>query len=323
MIRRTDSFRRRLVACLLPALRLMSPKAANRLLDCLGAAGLALNVVRRARVSSLLGRTAAALESDWIASHAALGWAGKSLRWHARDLLLDRLDNQACDALIHVEGQAHLDRAVAEGRGVVLLFNHFGPFLIHTQWLTRHGYNLRWFTERPRRLSPMVARTFNTDGPLGQRDFFINRRLSPEQGASALRRAFQMLREGMIVQAAGDVRWRGARCVKCRFLGGEHTFTTSWVTLAARTGAPVVPTFARMNLDGTYSVSFLEPEYLDARASEPEAARMHVQRNLDRLEDAIRRDPTNCGDYLYWTDSVASRRPDARPVHLASTAQLG
>lgn len=169
----------------------------------------------------------------------------------------------------------------------------------------------------------MVARTFNTDGPLGQRDFFINRRLSPEQGASALRRAFQMLREGMIVQAAGDVRWRGARCVKCRFLGGEHTFTTSWVTLAARTGAPVVPTFARMNLDGTYSVSFLEPEYLDARASEPEAARMHVQRNLDRLEDAIRRDPTNCGDYLYWTDSVASRRPDARPVHLASTAQLG
>lgn len=308
MTRRSDSFRARLVACLLPALQALPARRANRLLDALGASGLALNRGRRERIGGLVSRAAQTLGCRWPTRSTTLGWAGNTLRWHARDLLLDRLSTGECDGLIEVEGREHLDAALAAKRGVVLLFNHFGPFLIHTHWMVRHGYSLRWFTERPRRISARVAETFETTGPLGQSELFLSRRMTPSEGASAVRRAIQMLRSGMIVQAAGDVRWQGARCATGRFLGREHRFTTTWISLAARSGALVVPTAARMNHDGSYRVTFQPALAISEASVEPANARALVQQNLDRVEGLIRDDPTNCGDYLYWFETEARGR---------------
>ncbi len=306
MIRRSDSLRKRLVSGMLPVLGALPARLAGRALGQIGALELAWNLPWRAQIHGLMARFIDRLQCDCPAAAASQGWAAKTLRWHARDYLLERLDGAAFDASVAVAGRANLDQAIARKKGVVLLFNHFGPFLIHSHWLVRHGYGLRWFTERPRRISRLVAKTFDTDGPLGQKGLFLTRKLAPSQAGAMLRRALRILEAGMIVQAAGDVRWNTGRAVPARFLGRNDSFTTSWVSLAACSGAAVVPVFARMNLDGTYGIEFLDPFQVEPEAKEPHVAAPYVQANLDRVEAYIRRDPTDCGDYLFWLSDEAA-----------------
>jgi KDO2-lipid IV(A) lauroyltransferase len=295
--------RKRLLQAILPALRLLPTRAAIRLVARLGEAEYALNPPLRARFGEAVRRGAAHFGCRWDVPRTARRLAGNHLRWHARDQLLDGLSDAQADAILRVEGRANLDAAIAMGRGVVLLFNHFGPFLMPAHWLVRHGYPLRWFTERPRHISKLVASTFGTDGPLGQRELFISRKLSPNEGGAAIRRAVRMLRAGMVVQIAGDVRWSGPRCVPGHFLGQDYHFTSTWVTLAARTGAPVLPVFAVMRPDGTYHLEFLPAEVIPPEDASPARATPWVQRNLDRIEGWVRQHPENSLDYLFWAES--------------------
>jgi lauroyl/myristoyl acyltransferase len=299
----SQNARKRLLQTILPALRLLPTKLAIRLVARLGEAEYHLNPPMRARFGDAVHRGAEHFGCRWDVPTTARRLAGNHLRWHARDKLLDGLTDAQADAVLHVEGREHLDAALGLGRGVVLLFNHFGPFLMPAHWLVRHGYPLRWFTERPRHISRLVAETFRTEGPLGQRDLFISRKLSPNEGGAAIRRAVRMLRAGMVVQIAGDVRWSGPRCAPGRFLGREYSFTTTWVTLAARTTAPVLPVFAVMRPDGTYHLEFLPAEVIPTQDASPVRAAPWVQRNLDRIEEWVRRYPDNSLDYLFWSEA--------------------
>src|SRR5581483_12209144 len=118
----------------------------------------------------------------WDVPVLARRLAGNHVRWHARDQLFDGLSNEQAGELLCVVGREHVEAALREGRGLILLFNHFGPFLMPAHWLVRQGYPLRWFTERPRHISRLVSATFQTDGPLGQRELFISRNLGPSEG---------------------------------------------------------------------------------------------------------------------------------------------
>lgn len=186
---------------------------------------------------------------------------------------------------------------------MILLFNHFGAFLMPAHWIVRHGYPLRWFTERPRHVSNLLSRDFGDDGPLGQRRLFISRRLSPKEGSTAVRRAVRVIEAGMVVQLAGDVRWGGARTAPGTFLGRNYQFTTTWVTLAAMTGAPVVPAFCVMTRDGKYDLEFLPELDVPRTATRPDEAAPFVQKNLDEIETRVKLHPENSLDYFFWTDT--------------------
>ncbi len=301
-----NNLRKRLLQGLLPGLRLLPPRLASRVVARLGQAEFWLHPAMRHSVIDAVEQAAGRIEADWNARTTARRLIGNTLRWHARDKLLDGLTDRQVATVLEVHGQEHLDQAYRANRGVVLLFNHFGPFLMPAHWLVRQGYPLRWFTERPRHISKLVARTFSTEGPLGQRDLFISRHLTPSEGGAAIRKAVRMLQAGMIVQLAGDVRWSGVRCAPGRFLGRDYHFTTTWVSLAGRTGAPVVPAFAVMNRDGTYRIEFLPPLDVPREAAGcPEVATRWVQHNLSTIEEWVRRFPENSGDYFFWNEQPA------------------
>lgn len=304
-----NNLRKRLLQGLLPGLRLLPPRLASRVVARLGRVEYWLNPGLRHAFVDAVSQASGRLEADWDDRTAARWLIGNTLRWHARDKLLDGLNDAQVASVLSVHGQENLDSAYKSDRGVVLLFNHFGPFLMPAHWIVRQGYPLRWFTERPRHISKLVARTFSTEGPLGQRDLFISRHLSPSEGGAAIRKAVRMLQAGMVVQLAGDVRWSGARCAPGRFLGQDYQFTTTWITLAARTGAPVVPTFAVMERDGSYRIEFLPPLDVPREAAgRPEVAARWVQLNLSTIEQWIRRYPENSGDYFFW------QAPPAEPT---------
>ncbi len=292
-----------LVKNLLPALRAMPPRAALKFVSNLGRIEYTLNGPRRRKYSKAVLRAAGHLGEPWDAFRTGRELAANQFRWRARDLLLDRLSDDQAAAFFEVRGAENLDRAVAEGKGVVLLFNHFGPFLMPAHWIVRRGYPLRWFTERPRQISKLVSRDFGDDGPLGQRKLFISRRLSPKEGSAAIRRAVKVLQAGMIVQLAGDVRWSGPRTAPGRLLGRHYGFTTTWITLAAMTGSPVVPAFSVMRPDGSCGVEFLDAFTVDPGVTRDDLAVARlVQRNLDAIEEHIRAHPDNSLDYFFWNE---------------------
>jgi KDO2-lipid IV(A) lauroyltransferase len=302
-----DSVRKKLIACCLPALRRLPAPTASRLIATLGAMELWVNPLRRLHYDRAVNDCTRRLGWDCAIQPVARQLAGNTLRWHARDALLDDLSEASLGRALVVEGREHLEAAASAKRGIVLLFNHFGPFLIPAHWLVRQGYAVRWFTERPRHVSRLVESTFSSDGPLGQQGLFLSRKLTPSQGGTILRKAVRILQAGLIVQAAGDVRWSGSRCVEARFLSRVYEFTTNWVVLAARSGAPVLPVYSLMKPDGTYRIEYLPPEWIGRDAVEPDRAWPWIQRNLARLESYIERYPENSGEYFFWTAPAAVR----------------
>jgi phosphatidylinositol dimannoside acyltransferase len=295
--------RKGMLQVLLPALRLLPPRAASRVVATMGRAEYHLNRPLKLRFDAALQRGAQHFGCHWNVPALGSELAANHLRWRARDLLLDGRTNAQVAPLFTIEGREALDSAFAQGKGVILLFNHFGPFLMPAHWLVREGYPLRWFTERPRNISKMIERTFEADGPFGQRRLFMSRAAGPAEGGTAIRRAVRILKTGMIVQIAGDVRGQGARTAPGNFLGRTYTFTTTWITLAALTGSPVVPTFCRMAPDGSYHLEFLPSFHVPRDTPKAGAFATWIQSYLDTIEDRVKRHPANSGDYLFWAES--------------------
>ena len=297
----TANYRKRLLRVLLPLLTRFEPTHASRLLSSLGGWEARLNPLRRTACRNALEDLGGRLGCSWDLDQTVPKLLGNYWRWDVRDLLLDNLSDIALDHSIEVVGVDNLSKAVEAQRGVLLLFNHFGPFLIPAHWINRKGYTLRWFTERPRHISRSVAKTFQTEGPLGQQGLFLSRRMTPAQGGSSLRKAIRMLQSGLMVQAAGDVRWSGPRSVTETFLGHNFEFATNWVSLAALSGANVLPVYSVLMPGGTYRVVFEPPEQIERdAASNPELTRYWLKRNLSRIEVCIRNFPDNAGEYVFW-----------------------
>ena len=84
----------------------------------------------------------------------------------------------------------------------------------------------------------------------------------------------------MIVNLAGDVRWSGQHTQPATFLGRTYNFSATWVSLAALTGAPVVPVFCQMQREGTYHVEFRPRFHVPADAPKTGQALHFVQEFL-------------------------------------------
>lgn len=308
MRRRGQNIRKALLGSILPMLRVLPPEVASRVVAGIGQAEYRLRPGVRQRMDAAVARGSGYFGGHWDIQAVGRGLAGNQIRWRVRDRLLDGLTDARVAPLFEVEGRAGLDNALARGRGVVLLCTHFGAHMMPAHWLAREGYPLRLFMERPRSISRFLSRQFETDGPLGQRKLFISRRASPAESAGSILRAARILRSGSLVMIAGDVRWSGPNTALAAFLGRRYSFSTTWVTLAAVSGAPVVPVFCRMRADGTFGLEFLEPYEIPPEAQRPEAAAPWVQGALRDVEERVCRHPDNSNDYFFWpepTDSVA------------------
>lgn len=303
MDRRFQYLRKRLLRFILPGLRQLPPQRSAALVSAFGPIEYALNPGLRSRYHEGLRRAAEHFGADWDIRSLSLALSRNLALWMTRDLLLDGWSDAHVNALFEVRTHDHLRDALARGKGAVLLFSHFGAHVHSTHWLMRQGYTVRWFTERSRLISRCIQRDFATSGPTGQAKMFISRRATASESATALLRAARALEAGMIVKVAGDVRWGGARTTPGTFLGREYTFTTPWLSLAALTGAPVVPVFCVMLPGGRYELSF-EPSFqVPSWAREEGKAGPWVQAHLDLLEEQVRRHPANSNEYFFWHEN--------------------
>jgi hypothetical protein len=296
------NIRKGLLRLVMPALRFLPPRAASRLVAGIGQAEYRMFPGLRLRFDRAVERGGHHFGKRWDVAAVGKDLAGNQIRWRARDLLLDGLPDRRVEPLFEVSGREHLDQALAVGKGTILLGNHFGAHLMPAHWLARHGYPLRLYMERPRHVSRLLARQFDSEGPLGQRKLFISRRSDPAEAAGSILRAARVLKAGMVVLLACDVRWSGPHTVPAVFLGRSYTFSATWVALAALTGAPVVPVFCRMDASGAYQLEFLPHELVPDETIAQNQAGPWVQEALRRIEERVGCDPANSNDYFFWTD---------------------
>ena len=148
---------------------------------------------------------------------------------------------------IKVEGAAHLDAALAQGRGAILWVGHFA-FNSNTTKMALHRLGHRILhLSRPEHgfsktrfgiaiLNPV--RCIPEDRWLAQRVVFDRR--AP---AAAMRKLVQALRAGKPVSiTAGN--WEGSDLAEGELCGGRIAVATGAARLAAATGAALLPVFS-------------------------------------------------------------------------------
>lgn len=239
---------------MIPWLAYRSADIATRVLPARWADSLAGALARLAFTIPLPARRA--LEANLRHTMPAL--AGSDVRRSAREayrhfaltivdsLRLGRLSEAALSDAVEFEGLEHFERAVAVGRGVILLSAHSGNWEWGAAALTRRGVKVHTMRRAhgDRRVENMFARA------------------RAAWGVSKLPR-------GGMWSAASVLRHRGCVALMAdRGLRGRRTSVCAWAALLARrTGAAVVPALMVREAPGRYRARFepaLSPEALHA-----------------------------------------------------------
>ncbi|MEI7921918.1 MAG: lysophospholipid acyltransferase family protein [Planctomycetota bacterium] len=255
------------------------------------------------------------LGADWDVESVTRQLAGRLIRWNLRDVLVDGPSARRALETFDIIGQENFDAAMAEGKGVILLSNHFGGHILPAHWMLRKGINFRFLTERPRHVSKSLLKHFEQTGPLGQKELFISRKKSGNDGVSSIFRSLRLLKAKHVVLVACDVRWNDNQSVVGRFMGELWKFTPIWAILAQRSTAPVLPCYCSMLPDGRHLIEFGAVEHV-APGQSLQAA---VQASLDRVECKVKQDPLNSNDYFLWATDTSRASLDVRYIESEST----
>jgi KDO2-lipid IV(A) lauroyltransferase len=209
------------------------------------------------------------------------------LAWWASDALVTRL--------VDLRGQENLERAMAGGRGVILLTGHFGA-----QEFSGRAFGLSCPTTagfyRPSRnplVDEILRRVRKKSAPI----------LIPKQ---AVRRVVRALRQGMPVWYAPDQSYRRAQSALIPFFG-EPAMTTTALSELVRLGkaavVPLLPT--RLPDGGGYRLDILPAlENFPGASPEEDARRVNAI-----LEAHIRTVP----EQYYWLHRRFKGRPAGYP----------
>jgi lauroyl/myristoyl acyltransferase len=133
-----------------------------------------------------------------------------------------------------VQGWEHLDAAIAEGQGVIMVTSHAGTPSAGGQLIALHGVPTTIVVEplQPRRLHELVARL---RGAFGVRIITV--------GRESVRDVIGALRRNELVGIVSDRDVAGSGR-ELPFFGAPTRVTTAAATLALRTNAVVLPAFA-------------------------------------------------------------------------------
>jgi lauroyl/myristoyl acyltransferase len=279
----------------LPGLRRLGPEACDEALALFGRAVAAANSGQRRRIARAVGRANSILQAGWDEPAVCRGVAANLARYSARDYPLDGVPDGEVLSRFDVRGIEHLDAALSQKRGVVLVGSHLGAHVPAFHWLDHKGIPTRLLVQRPRHVSKDLHRLFDRDEAHPQSAFFLRRSMTPAESVERLLRARSALRDGLAVYLSGDILWPGPNCRRGRLLGVDRTFLAIWADLAALARAPVVFLFAAHRPGGRYALTFDAPRTIEPGQEDPAVAVF-----LRRLEGEIIANPADAVAYLLW-----------------------
>jgi KDO2-lipid IV(A) lauroyltransferase len=150
--------------------------------------------------------------------------------------------------IVCIKGREHIDRALAQGRGVILVTFHFGNWELAGVALASWGYRMNAVIQehRNRWLNRLFIKSREDKGmkafPLGV----------------AVRNSLRALRNNELVAFVAD-RDIGGDGVDVDFFGQPTSMPAGPVAFSLKTGSPIIPGFMIRNDDNTHTIYMHEP----------------------------------------------------------------
>lgn len=198
---------------------------------------------------------------------------------------------------VHVQGLEHLERALAQGKGVVAVSAHFGSFPLLLSRLALEGYKVHTLLRHMR--DEKLDKLFE-----GKRDFMRVGSIYTQPRQVCVSRSLQVLRNNEILFTQLDQNF-GTGGVFVDFFGTKAATATGPVVFSIRTGAPLVPMFI-YRVHGPEHQVIIEPEIeMEAGDDRHERIARTVARATSLIEQYIRRYPHEWG----WIHKRWKARP--------------
>jgi lauroyl/myristoyl acyltransferase len=222
----------------------------------------------------------------------------------AVDVMRLRHNGQALRRLVEIRGRAHLEAALAAGKGAILCSGHFGSFDSAFSMLGASGYPVttigRWQHNYNTGMSKAERRFWDRVYARPLRRHRKRPNIEPWPGRfDVATRAAAVLRANEVLTIAIDAPPLDndrARAVAVPFLGRQAKLVPGAATLAQVTGAPVLMVFLYRSADYRHQVLEISaPLPMDG---EPAAA---FKRCTSEVSAAIARSPAH---WRYWPSAA-------------------
>jgi KDO2-lipid IV(A) lauroyltransferase len=205
------------------------------------------------------------------------------------------------DAVCEVVGLEHLDAALAQGKGAIILIGHLGANQMIMPALGHKGYAMNQLSAPPPVWAELLKETRTT--PLWRK--VLERRWQLEQRLPVrhinvfkfLRPAYDCLLRNEVLGLAFD-GGGGRRWTRVQFMARQANVSTQPLQLAAKTGAAILPTRVRRKPDShRHQVEIHPPLKLKRRKDRAEGFRVNMQSYVDLFSTWVENNPA---EYLYF-----------------------
>jgi KDO2-lipid IV(A) lauroyltransferase len=188
---------------------------------------------------------------------------------------------------VSFQGKENLDRAIAEGKGVICVSAHFGNFPLMLCNFAALGFSPAAIIRNMR--DQQVEDIFEEK----RKRVGINTIYSkPRQ--QCVNRSIQVLRNNGLLFIQLDQNF-GSGGIFVDFFGTKAATATGPVVFAMRTDSPILPIFILRNKDNTHRIVIESPLHLEKKSTQHETIMTNVARITKIIEGYIRRYPEEWG----------------------------
>ncbi|GAB4335263.1 MAG: lysophospholipid acyltransferase family protein [Candidatus Abyssubacteria bacterium] len=206
---------------------------------------------------------------------------------------MPKLDRRYFDSHVDIKGLQNVDAARERGRGVLVVSAHYSNWELGLAYFALCGYPAYGI------VAPHANERVN--------NLFLKPRLAKGvrviSTKNAIEEGYEALRGNGILCMLGDrVTTKGGMATL--FFGRSTTFPKGPAKFALSAHAPVVTAYIIRHPDYRFTITFDEPIYTDAMADDMESLTALMTAYTHRLENYIRRDPTQYGVfYRVWKNA--------------------
>jgi Kdo2-lipid IVA lauroyltransferase/acyltransferase len=190
------------------------------------------------------------------------------------------LTGDQIDRWVSIEGAEHMDRALEQGKGVILITAHYGNWELFARKLALCGYTLS-----------VIARDSDDPGMTG-----IANRIRENAGYKVLSRdgsalpAIRRLKKNETLGILPDQNTFSG--IPLDFFGRVALTATGPAVFSLKSGAPIICGFAHREPDGSFLVRISPPLEVALTGNEEEDIYRVTSAYTLAIEDQIRKDPT-------------------------------
>jgi Kdo2-lipid IVA lauroyltransferase/acyltransferase len=206
---------------------------------------------------------------------------GNYFKMIADFILMDSLSPQEIRRMVQPNGVEHLDRALAQGKGAIVVTAHVSNWDILAAAAAAYGYPVSAVTnELP---------SGGLNGVVVASRARIGMKMIP-LGPGSLRSILKALGRNELVALASDL-YAGDRGVPVRFFDRPADFPAGPATIAIKTGAPIIPVWVRREPSNLYTAQVEAPLEVSRTGELARDVQLTTERIVEFFERIIRRQP--------------------------------